>query len=557
MLKLHVNPIVLQKLKSAFPKANSAENQLAKYVATLERHLNRTLLRHNGFQAAKRWFSISLYDLAHEGGRIGNKPQVWIHYWLEENGLNLVKEHFKAEPEKGVVTKILLTDLVEVEDYLKLIIDKPESLDDVLKKFDSIGNGSFLKEYMPNLARDSENDAELALYDSFPVDSKSIDHFINWLLTKSTDFKYEKKRTHLLQALIIKKAASLLGGNFHQKRKTSPFGRTYYEGLSIQNISKLVRRAVLGDYWQYDANSAVFAFKMGFASGCYAASQTLQKLSLEETFQNTISLVKDKKNIREIIRKEVFGDEFHLSHDEQIKLVKQAITAIGFGAQLRATGWILDDKSEGSTALSKIFTNPECRQRFVDSQFIKSLMNEQRLLNSYIYKNTLKTYPHLEKQKELLNSKKKLIKNKVLAFAYQTGETQVMNAFRSLAEDGGYEPIANIHDAVIFKTKLNTERFQYIQDTIQLNFGEYWTFEPELIEGFKLDRDEAKRIEKANADYWNEQFERLLARQKTVATSSDLDHRIEDCEGMFTPQESPPNSSCRQVTCAQNASAIP
>ena len=279
MLKLHVNPIVLQRLKIAFPERNSAEKQLKKYINTLERHLNQTLLRHNGFQPASRWFSISLYDLAHEGGRIGNKPQVWMHYWLKENGLNLVKEHFKAEPKKGVVTKVLLTDLVEVEDYLQLIIEKPESLDDVLNKFDSIGDGCFLKEYIHNLNRDSDNDAELALYDSFPVDSKSIDHFINWLLTKSTGLKYEKKRIHLSQALIIKKAASLLGGDFYQKRKPSPFGRTYYEGLSIQNISKLVRRAVLGDYWQYDANSAVFAFKMELASGCYAAFKTPQKLS--------------------------------------------------------------------------------------------------------------------------------------------------------------------------------------------------------------------------------------------------------------------------------------
>lgn len=535
MLKLHVKPIVLEQFKLAFPKANSAEKRLAKYVSTLERHLNQALLRDNGFQIASQWFSIALDKLAHEGGRICNcnSPQVWVHYWLKEHGLNLVKEHFKADPIKGVVTKVLLTDLVEVEDYLKLLIDKPESLDDILNKFDSIGGGCFLKKYMPNLNSDCENDAELALYDSFPVDTKSIDHFINWLLNKPTDLKEPKKRILLSQALIVKKAASLMEGNFYQKRKPSPFGRTYYEGLSIQNISKLVRRAALGDCWQYDANSAVFAFKMGFASECYAALKTKKKLSLEETFQNTIGLVKDKKNVREMIRNEVFGDGFPLSHDEQIKLVKQAITAIGFGAQLRAAGWILDDKSEESTALCKIFTNPECRKRFVDSDFIKSLMTEQRLLNAHIYKETLKLNPHLGKEKEFLNSKKKPIKNKVLAFAYQTGETQVMNAFRLIAKDGGYVPIANIHDAVIFKNKLNTERLQCIQDTIQLIFGEYWTFEPEKIEGFKLDREEAKRIEKADADFWNEQFERLLAQQNIPTTSSGLDQSVEDCGRCF------------------------
>ena len=557
MLKLQVKPIVLQQLKMAFPKRNSAEKQLAKYVATLERHLNRTILRHNGFQIAGKWFSISLDDLTHEGGRIGNNPQIWVHSWLEEHGLNLVKVHFKADPIKGIVSKVRLTDLVEVEDYLKVIPDSPESLDDVLNKFYSIDGVNFLETYMPNLNRDSGNDAELAMYDSFPVDSKSIDHFINWLLTKSTDLKYEKKRIHLLQALIIKKAASLFGGDFYQKRKPSPFGRTYYEGLSIQNISKLVRRAVLGDYWQYDANSAVFAFKMGFASGCYADPKSKNKLSLEKTFQSTISLVMDKKNVREMIRKEVFEDDFSLSRDEQIKLVKQAITAIGFGAQLRVKGWIIDGENEGSTALGTIFTNIQCRQRFVDSSFIKSLMIEQKLLNDFIYKETLKTYPHLYNQKEFLNSKKKPIKNKVLAFAYQTGETQVMNAFRSMAEDGGYVPIANIHDAVIFKTKLNTERFQYIQGTIKLNFGEYWTFEPENIEGFTLDREESKKLAKEDEDYWKEKFDRLLNQHSTSTFSTDFGEQVEDANEVVIPPESHPMKWCSTGISSENAFAIP
>lgn len=515
MLKLHVKPIVLEQFKLAFPKANSADKQLEKYVSTLERHLNQALLRDNGFQIASQWFSISLDDLVHEGGRIGNKPQVWVHYWLEKHGLNLVKEYFKADPEKGVVTKVLLTDLVKVEDYLKGIIDAPESLDDLLIKFDSIGGGSFIETYMPNLNRDSGNDAELALYDSFQVDNKSLDHFINWLLNKSTGFKKPKKRRLVLQALIIKKAASLMGGRFYQKRKPSPFGRTYYEGLSIQNISKLVRRAALGDCWQYDANSAVFAFKMSHALDCYKNRNKPSNLTLEDTFKRTISLVSDKKNVREQMRKEVFGDDFSLSEDEQIKKIKQAITAIGFGAQLRATGWMLEGGNKGNTALSEIFTNFECRKRFIDSNFIKELMFEQKLLNDHIYKESLKKYPHLLTDKKFLNANNKPIKNKVLSFAYQTGETQVMDAFRAIAAQGNYQPIANIHDAVIFKHQLNRSRLTYIQESIQHYFGHYWSFEPEEIDGFSMDWKERDQLEADAIAEGKEQDERLRAQRRS------------------------------------------
>ena len=514
MIKLNVNPTVLQALKLAYPKASMANNALTKYVATLERHLNQAIVRRNGFQLASQWFSVSLDDLAHEGSRIGKNPQVWVHHWLQDHGLNLVKTHFKAEPKKGVVTKVRLTDLVEVDDYLKAIIDKPESIEDLLTKFDSIGGASFLETYMPNLNKDYENDADLdACYDSFPVDTKSIDYFIDWLLNKSSGFSYAKKKVLLAQALIIKKCSSLLNGRFYQKRKASPFGRTYYEGLSIQGVSKLVRRAVLGDYWQYDANSAVFAYKLSMAKECYEGIKSKNGLTLEETFKHTISLVKDKQSVREMMCKVVFCEDFPLSSDEQIKLIKQAITAIGFGAQLRVKGWILDG-AEKSTALNKIFTNIECRQRFVESTFIKELMVEQKLLNDYIYEKTLNLHPRLKAKKEFVNKKGKPIKNKVLAFAYQTGETQVMNAFRAIAAEGNYIPIANIHDAVIYPNKLSDSRFKYIQETIQLHFGSYWCFEPEEIKGFSLDWKERDDLEAEWVAQQQEQHAKLKAQVK-------------------------------------------
>lgn len=59
--------------------------------------------------------------------------------------------------------------------------------------------------------------------------------------------------------------ASVMDGYYVQRKKPSAFGRMYYEGVSVQNINKDLRSAVLGDCWEYDIRSSVVAWKMGWA----------------------------------------------------------------------------------------------------------------------------------------------------------------------------------------------------------------------------------------------------------------------------------------------------
>jgi hypothetical protein len=39
--------------------------------------------------------------------------------------------------------------------------------------------------------------------------------------------------------------AAVTRGYYLQRRKASPFGRVYYEGTSVQNVNKELRRAVI------------------------------------------------------------------------------------------------------------------------------------------------------------------------------------------------------------------------------------------------------------------------------------------------------------------------
>jgi hypothetical protein len=103
------------------------------------------------------------------------------------------------------------------------------------------------------------------LFDLVPVDKESVKSYIIWLTTESEKISQEKKDQALRQARIILAISSVMDGYYVQRKKPSAFGRMYYEGTSVQNINKELRRAVLGNCFEYDIRSSVVAWKMGWA----------------------------------------------------------------------------------------------------------------------------------------------------------------------------------------------------------------------------------------------------------------------------------------------------
>jgi hypothetical protein len=157
-----------------------------------------------------------------------------------------------------------------------------------------------------------------------------------------------------------------------------------------------------------------------------------------------------------------------------------------------------------------------------------------------------------------LNSKGKPIKNKVLSFAYQTGETKVMNEFRRLAVEWNNVVIANVHDAVFLEHKLIPSRRSYIQETIRLDFNNpYWTFDEKEMTGFILSSAEKEKLEQAEIDFWKEQDERLRAQRRSGTLPSLFGEHMEVLDNVFTPSESHSSQSYRPEICVQPSFAIP
>jgi len=111
-------------------------------------------------------------------------------------------------------------------------------------------------------------------FDASYVNVKSLLGYIKWLEKGATDLDKERRTRDITQATHIVNVASALDGIFLQKRKVSPFGRTYYEGISAQSVRKSLRQAMFGGCWEYDIRSAVISWKVGMGSTLLAEVTT-------------------------------------------------------------------------------------------------------------------------------------------------------------------------------------------------------------------------------------------------------------------------------------------
>ena len=91
MQRLKVNPVVLERLRAAYPRPHSsASNALQKYQDLLESLLFQATNRRSRYETIFNLFSIPVSKLIHEGPQIGG-AKVRLHAWLQANDLALIE----------------------------------------------------------------------------------------------------------------------------------------------------------------------------------------------------------------------------------------------------------------------------------------------------------------------------------------------------------------------------------------------------------------------------------------------------------------------------------
>jgi hypothetical protein len=454
MIKLEANSTVLTALQTAFPKpANSAESALNKYLIALEDTLNEAILRgRGGYDALFNLYSISLQKLANKGPQMGPE-KIRIHAWLKKNGYELVKMEEIGSGIRRQNSRVKLTHLIHLTDVDDRLYPK-EAFEKIHPKFAGLTPQQI----------DSD-------YDIAEVDIASINRYIATIAPQGMEPNKNRLRISFHQARRIAAVASYKNGLFYQKKKPSAFGRTYYEGLSVQNVNKELREVMLGDCWEYDIRSSVVSWKLGFAQKYIDAH--MPNNAIDNIFPVCHQYSVDKSILISRIKQDVFKHS-HKDEDTKTGLIKEALTALNFGARLSGNSYTDKQGQNHKQAIAGILTNKiEC-QFLLNCQLVKEFLAEQKKLDSVIMDWVNNTQPELLC---LINPKtnKKLSNKSLMSYLYQHAETEMMEIFRSYAHQNKLTVMANIHDAIILKKKLNGSLKKKIEQAMRTATNNpYW-----------------------------------------------------------------------------------
>ncbi len=505
MIKLTVHESVEAALQKAFPKpAVAAKRALTKYISVVESMLFDALQRGQTPEQRKLGlYSISLDQLANKGGQIGPK-KIRVHKWLTDNDWDIVQTVVLGTKFSGQNSLVKLTALATIQNSLQVPVQSlsvattDEEIDAYLSG-DDVSNIALFDHLYPEYKLEWRDEKLKELFDWVPVDVESVKAYVYWLETESNLIHGPKKDLALRQSLSILGIASVTKGYYLQRKKASPFGRTYYEGTSVQNVNKELRRAMLGNCWEYDIRSSVVAWKMGYARGYLAASGLDQ--DLKKSFPSTLLYLEHKADFMATVSHYVFLESSPVPKDLRPKLLKRAFTAISFGARQTAKGWLDASGNWNNPALVDILQNSEDRTRFLSDVTVKQFIKEQNALDDYLYDLFKKFRSDLLLERYLQTESGRPSKSKVLAFLYQHGETQVMDIVRQAALAKGLAPIANVHDAIFFKRRLGAEFKSEIEWQMREQTGNpYWHLTPKQIERYTPRSLNAMRAEQDHRD---------------------------------------------------------
>jgi len=508
MLKLILDQQVVNRLKDEYPH-QSAETQLGLYLEKFQELINDSLKQtRNPHQLRNSFYSIPTTKLSRDGPTIGTrgKNQIKIDKWLRLNNLSLYKVVTEGSNLTSLVSEIELTELVTVVDTLDsefLALREINTDAGILASERS----SFLESTFPNLIKDLEIvDLSLQKYEVLEVDLDSLENYSVWLERGSHYLSDLKKQTIRRQINYIKEITKCFNSNyFVQKRKPSKFGRTYYHGTSIQNVNKQLRRAILGNCYEYDITSSVVAWKMGFAKDCFKLQKTPKEF--ERFFAFSLIYIEDKKDFLDGVVYDI-KKKIHNFNDELFRpIIKDAITAFTFGARLTTNGWRDDSGNFQYSAINSIIKDRDIRKAFVESICVSRFVAEQKILDKYVLDFFKTQCPHLCDFEFLRYKKSNRISNpKFMAYLYQMHETNVMDIARKyLLEKFSISPIANIHDAIVLRKKLSSEQYFDLVDEMRFQTSNpYWS----------LTQKEIKRYEFVNYDAVQEEKEHRLRMQE-------------------------------------------
>lgn len=311
-----------------------------------------------------------------------------------------------------------------------------------------------------------------------PIDIKNLENFI---LSTTREIEQSisgsKHELSLIRNLRQAKYIKIISNYFYpiynnyvlpQIPSPSLYGRMYYKGINIQNISKEVRNACLGEHYVYDLNAAVYAIKLMIAKNILSENN----ISDFGYWTYTKEYLEWKSPLRYRLSEHI------KSYPDPEKLVKEAITAIGFGARISGGSWQDNDGNWQTPAIDDIIMNQIDRKNFLEDPWVREFVKEQHELTKFISKYYIEIDGFVESVKyipKMFANNGKIRNAQVMSYLFQNTEKNIMDI---VTDD--LPVIARIHDSFITKKKLTTEQLLQIKGTLS-RFDQLMTINTEHI----------------------------------------------------------------------------
>jgi hypothetical protein len=289
--------------------------------------------------------------------------------------------------------------------------------------------------------------------DYIEIDVENLERYIkqtykNWTADGARN---EKLKRYIIDALAIQKLAigfnqtvtcKLSGKTWHeipQYYTTTLSGRIYYRGsFALQGMSSVVREAALGSCFEVDLRTSVFSFYKMLLDGHSVDTSVLTELMF------------DKAQFRKTLAKTLVNT--NTSEEHKIAMVKEAITAMGFGAKSSLYG-----------SIQKIIWNSEDRAEMFKHPLwlgLKSIKTEVTKIVNKQYAKEISAY-----KKYCVGVDKKYSIGSFLAYLYQDYETRQMMTVMSNLDR--YKLLLWVHDGVYVRKRPDTS--VVLHDIQQIN----------------------------------------------------------------------------------------
>ena len=347
--------------------------------------------------------------------------------------------------------------------------------------------------------------------DIVPINIKSLKAYMkaNEALPNrnTTIIKYYKDAQEILMTAIA------TNGVLPQVITESEYGRRYYRGLNLQNVSKVVREAALGPHYEYDLNAAVYAIKTNICS-----------LITNQKFTYTSEYIEGGGKFKDSIRKRLALACFKENENDKyfkknVERIKQAITAIGFGATRSSKGYY-QGKDWKPVSLELIFGyytenngrnmhNPltkqvlddkgnmihkKCIDIFLEDSWMKHFYEEQAVMTKTIC-DYMKESKQVTKESHsfLVDGRNAINNNKLMALVFQTSERAIMDFATKEIESQGVKILLRVHDALFTDKRIDMQELHHKLHEVFVSESLAWlgkrilSFEETEAQGFYFD----------------------------------------------------------------------